>query len=283
MERLQGRMHHRRSEEGALLIIIMIGVVVASIGLAAAVQAWSTTWRRDNEEELIFRGKQYVNAILAYRKEHGGQFPLNLEDLYKQGPRRLRYIRKLFKDPIAKGGKWGLLYLAPGGQQVYDPKAAQKAAKKNSDSEWGSDDDGSSGSGVPGTGGPIPGAPQPGGLPANIQPPPLGSSSGNGKEDEERVSEPPLGWPIVGVISRAAGAQADKTFATYKGHEKVDEWQFNSLEIEGQQPQVPGNQRGARSDGCVGPGFGGQCAGGIGGPRPGRGPGGGNQGTGPVR
>lgn len=238
----------------------MIGVAVASIGLAAAVQAWSTTWRRDNEDELIFRGKQYVNAILAYRKENGGKFPLALEDLYRPGPRRLRYIRKLFKDPIARGGKWGLLYLAPGGQQVYDPKAAQKASKKSSNSGgWDSDDDSSAGGGVPATAGSTQGASPPGSLPVNLQPPPIGSWSGNGKEDEERVSEPPLGWPIVGVISRAGGALADKTFAIYKGHERVDEWQFNSLEIEGVQPKLPLNSANPPPNGCIGPSFGGNC------------------------
>ncbi len=135
-----------------------------------------------------------------------------------------------------------------------------------------------------GAGGAIPGAPQPGGLPANIQPPPIGSWAGNGSQDEARVSEPPIGWPIVGVISRAEGKQAEKTFATYKGHEKVDEWQFNSLEVEGQRPQVPGNPMMGGGPRQVGPGFGGHGFSGLGngnGPMPGRmgpgmGPGGGS-------
>src|SRR3989475_11925931 len=109
----RGRM---RSESGAILIVFMVTLAVAAIALGAAVQAWSTTWRRDNEEELIFRGNQYVDAIISYRKEHGGQFPLNLQDLYKPGPRRPRYIRRLYKEPIGKDGEGGLLYLMPGGQ-----------------------------------------------------------------------------------------------------------------------------------------------------------------------
>src|SRR5262245_27585110 len=115
----------------------MVALVVAAIALGATVQAWSKTWRRDTEEELVFRGTQYVDAIIAYRKEHGGQFPMRLEDLYKPGPRRLRYIRKLYKEPFGKDGRWGLLYLMPGGQGVYDPRAAQKAQEKAS-KEFGS-------------------------------------------------------------------------------------------------------------------------------------------------
>jgi type II secretory pathway pseudopilin PulG len=97
----------RRSnrESGAILIVFMVTLAVAAIALGAAVQAWSTTWRRENEEELIFRANQYVDGIIAYRKEHGGMFPLKLEELYKPGPRRLRYIRRLYKDPIIPDGK----------------------------------------------------------------------------------------------------------------------------------------------------------------------------------
>src|SRR6266705_7168200 len=137
---LRGRMPRRNpaaAETGAVLIIFMVTLAVAAIALGAAVQAWSTTWRRENEEELIFRANQYVDGIIAYRKEHGGQFPLKLEDLFKPGPRRLRYIRRLYKDPIVPDGKWGLLYLMPGGQGVYDPKAAEKAKEKAS-KDWGS-------------------------------------------------------------------------------------------------------------------------------------------------
>src|SRR5262247_1457915 len=120
----------RNGESGAILIIMLVAMAITVIALGVAAQAWSKTWRRDNEEELIFRGNQYVDAIIAYRKENGGKFPMNLADLAKPGPRRLRYIRHLYKDPVNPDGKWGLLYLMPGGQGVYDPRAAQKAQDK---------------------------------------------------------------------------------------------------------------------------------------------------------
>ena len=279
-----GNRQGRKQEEGGLLIILMVGVAVASIALTVAVQAWSTTWRRDSEEELIFRGQQYANAILAYQKEHGGQYPLNLEELNKPGPRRLRYIRKLFKEPIARDHKWGLLYLAPGGQSVYDPKAAQQAQKKAHDDGWDSDDT-SAGGGTAQQGG----LPQPGGLPAGYTPirgmattgagvpsgagplagappgsipmmsPPVPPTPAGGADDEERVSEPPLGWPIVGVISRATGKASDVTLRVYKGHTKVDEWQFLAFDQGGEQPQLPGTPTPMFPQMMgVGPGYGGK-------------------------
>jgi len=287
----------RAIESGAILIVVMVVMMVAAIALTAAVQAWSTTWRRDREEELIFRANQYVDAIIAYRKEHGGQFPLNLEDLHKPGPRRYRYIRRLYKDPIAKDGKWGLLYLMPGGQGVYDPKAAQKAQEKAS-KEWGSGwETAGTGSlaqspgqmpgvtpigqnplaaGVPGVGGmpagSLPAGAMPGGMPM-IPPPIPGTFDKNQPGQEELVSEPPIGWPVIGVISRASGKLAEDTFRIYKGHEHVDEWQFHVFD-RGETLQPPGTPMQGGPPMGVGVGYGGHSliqgvAGGGGGPRPG--------------
>jgi hypothetical protein len=261
-------------EAGAILIILMVALTVAAIALGASVQAWSKTWRRDNEEELIFRANQYVDAIIAYRKEHGGQFPLSLQDLYKPGPRRLRYIRRLYREPISKDGRWGLLYLMPGGRNVYDPKAAQKAQEKAA-KEWGSGwvSAGSDpqaqqaqasgvtaigqdqlGSGVPGTEGMPAGSPPPVAIQGNL--PPIPSEPEGGLTDgQEPVSEPPIGWPIVGVISRATGKAAADTFKIYKGHDHVDEWQFHVFD-RGEQVQVPGNPGVAPRPAGLGPGFG---------------------------
>jgi len=268
-------------ESGAILIIFMVVIAVGVIALTAAVQAWSTTWRRDSEEELIFRANQYVLGIIAYRKEHGGQFPLRLEDLHKPGPRRLRYVRKLYKDPLARDGKWGLLYLMPGGQGVYDPKAAQVAqdkAKKEWGKGWESAGTGNlqqmpgvtplnqnpMGAGVPGTGGMPPGS-----LPPTMSGAmPMIPQSDGGLQlsgDEESVTEPPIGWPIVGVISRATGKASADTFRIYKGHEQVDEWQFHVFDL-GEQMQAPGNPNILpNAPGSVGPGFGGRGMGNIGG------------------
>jgi hypothetical protein len=298
----------RTNEEGALLIILMVGVAVTMVGLAVAFQTWSTIWRRDNEEELIFRGKQYVEAIRAYRVEQG-KLPLNLEELMKPGPRQVRYIRKLFKDPMKKNAKWGLLYAVPGGRAIYDPVAAEKS-KKSKESSWvtaGSDalataaemsggitpvQDESFGSGVPnpGLGGP-PGQPtnqppqgMPPGFPTGgknspkgamampaMAPPPMPPAN---EDDEKAVSEPPIGWGIAGVISRVidsggadpasaetsggATSPTSPTFKVFKGHEHVDEWQFQIFDNSPELADAPqGGMGRGTSPTFLGPGFGG--------------------------
>jgi type II secretory pathway pseudopilin PulG len=301
------RPRHVRSgkgEEGGLLIIVMIGAAVASIGLAVATQSWSSVSRRDKEEELIFRGNQYVDAILAYRKEHAGQFPINLENLYEPGPRGYRYIRKLYREPISKHGKWGLLYLMPGGRGVYDPKAAQAAqAGRSGQSAFTGQPAGGNipgvtpinpggtqlnpggtglnpggmptnpglqGGGLPGVGGMVPGAP-PQGSPLPFPEESFSSDSDSGIDDS--ISERPLGWPIVGVISRASAEESSRTFKIYKGHDSVDKWQFHVFERGIKLPEAPGSGAKPVTSRGVGPGYGGKpmirgLMGGSGGARP---------------
>ena len=260
------------SEAGGILIIAMIGVAVMSIGLAVAAQTWSSIWRRDREEELIFRANQYVDAILAYRKEHAGQFPVTLETLYEPGPRGYRYIRRLYEEPIAKDGKWGLLYLMPGGQGVYDPKAAQTAGQPGMAGQPGIQglpgqpgfpgqpgvtplNTDPLGTGVSGSAGTIPGA-QPPGSPLPF--PDQQQSNWGDSSFDESVSEPPLGWPIVGVISRATKDGSGQTFKVYKGHDEVSQWQFHVFERGVQLPEGTGGATAPRSQGGIGPGFGGK-------------------------
>ena len=315
---------NRKEEEGALLLLIMVGAAVMVIGIAVAAQAWSSTWRRDSEDELIFRGNQYVDAILAYPKEHGGALPVGLDELVKPGPRRLRYIRKLFRDPINPTGQWGLLYLMPGGQAIYDPVAAQKAQNDQAATDNATDGSGDMGtgttsSGMPGaaltgmgmsragitpissfsavaTGGMTPGAAVPpalmgqmaqgrgGGITTGMQPgngvpggggpmpatgfPGTGATGpysgvlpppkpATGTFDADSPSEPPIGWQIVGVISRAEGKRNDLTFKTYKGKEKVNEWMFHIFDRGVPAAQAPGLPiPGGSRPPFMGPGFG---------------------------
>lgn len=116
-------MERRTSESGHLLLAVMIALTVMLIFLTVAAQQWSSVERRENEKELIFRGKQYTMAIKKYQMEHGGAYPTSLESLIEPGPRRLRYIRKLFRDPMVPDGKWGILIADPTGKGFINPNA----------------------------------------------------------------------------------------------------------------------------------------------------------------
>jgi type II secretory pathway pseudopilin PulG len=336
----------RRREEGGLLIILMVWVAIMSIFAGVAYQSWSIVWRRDNEEELIFRGHQYVDAIIAYRREHNKQFPGDLDELMKPGPRQVRYIRKLYRDPMTHNGKWGLLYLMPGGTAIYDPVAAQKAPALDENGKPVSDDTRMTGAGMtpgvtpitmdpngtmgnrgvanlmggamglgdnpaagiggatgrglgpgaggrPSTGGAAMGLAggitAVGGSPGGMSlPPPKPATDA----DEKSASEPPIGWPIVGVISRLTGKLDEDTMKIYEGHDRVSDWQFHVFEHPLDPGQTPMGVGGASNQNCIGPGYGGcgpigGIGGGINGGGAGNGGGGGgatyNNGGGPGR
>jgi hypothetical protein len=116
-----------------------------------------------------------------------------------------------------------------------------------------------------------------GGFSAGALPPPKPKSS---SFDEDAPSEPPIGWPIVGVISRATGRINDNTFKIYKGHEKVNEWQFHVFDRTIDTAQAPpGTLPGGSAPAFLGPGFGGRGPiGGIGTGAGGKGYGGGGRG-----
>jgi type II secretory pathway pseudopilin PulG len=87
--------------------IVIIGIAISVIG-----PSWKTAKKIEKEEELLFRGKEIVDAIGAYYNGFPGQkaFPARLEDLLKDPryPTTKRYLRKPYKDPITNG-EWILI------------------------------------------------------------------------------------------------------------------------------------------------------------------------------
>jgi len=91
-------------KNGYTLIILMFALFVMSIGLLVAVPVWETQIQREKEEELIFRGKQYVEAIRLFQTKNPGSFPKTFDELVEQ-----KCIRKLFTDPMTEDGEWNII------------------------------------------------------------------------------------------------------------------------------------------------------------------------------
>jgi type II secretory pathway pseudopilin PulG len=92
--------------KGYTLIILMIAVSILSIGLLVAIPVWQTQIQREKEEELIFRGKQFVEAIRLYQIKYPGRFPQNFDELFEN-----KCLRKRYKDPITEHGEWNIILL----------------------------------------------------------------------------------------------------------------------------------------------------------------------------
>ena len=97
-------MSRRRGEAGYSLVALLAAIAVMMIMLGAAMPSWRYVMKNDAEEELISRGGQIADAIARYQRRHGNALPPSMEVLVQQ-----RFLRRAYKDPMTKHGRWRLL------------------------------------------------------------------------------------------------------------------------------------------------------------------------------
>jgi len=96
----------RRRDRGAMLLAVLFLMAMMVIAAMAIAPAFVQQMKRDREEEMIHRGTEYARAIKKYYKKFG-RYPANLEQL--ENTNNIRFLRKRYKDPLAKDGQWKLL------------------------------------------------------------------------------------------------------------------------------------------------------------------------------
>ncbi|HSF18144.1 MAG TPA: hypothetical protein VLK65_21600 [Vicinamibacteria bacterium] len=117
-------MRQTRTEDGYVLLGIVILIIILGISMGAAVPLWQKVVQREREQELIWRGYQYMQAVELYQKKYPGAYPPTLEVLVEQ-----KFLRKLYPDPMTESGEWRVLRqmspeLQMGGQQQAAAQAA---------------------------------------------------------------------------------------------------------------------------------------------------------------
>lgn len=116
---MQKAIHYQQA--GFTYLALMLATLVISIMTAVAVPVWVTVLKRDREDELLFRLKQYRTAIQLYRGDahsnHFNKYPKELEDLLDDHTSAVpkRYLRRLYPDPITGKMDWALEREAPPG------------------------------------------------------------------------------------------------------------------------------------------------------------------------
>ncbi|MBW8877005.1 MAG: type II secretion system protein [Acidobacteria bacterium] len=135
----------RSREAGYNLVVLIIAIAVMTAMLAAMLPLLSQEIRRDKEEELVFRGFQYIEAIRLFQRRYQ-RLPNKLSELIEVKP---RCIRQLWKDPMTDDGKWGLIFQNNDQGQLQMQTGGSNQPPPNTHGPQTSDAGDASGLGVP--------------------------------------------------------------------------------------------------------------------------------------
>jgi type II secretory pathway pseudopilin PulG len=103
----RSRSRRQSSESGYVLLAVMLAFTLLLIALSAGVLRLGQQIKREKEEELIHRGKDYATAVKRYVHKNGGRFPLSIEQL--EDTNHVRFLRKRYKDPMTGEDDWRLV------------------------------------------------------------------------------------------------------------------------------------------------------------------------------
>jgi hypothetical protein len=117
--------YRKRRQQGYAMMMVLFFTALLLISAVVAAPRILTEGKREKEQEMIWRGKQYVRGVkLYYRKM--GRFPTTVDDLIKPKVGSLRFMRQAYKDPMnGTDGTWRLIYVGPSGQLIGSLKPPQ--------------------------------------------------------------------------------------------------------------------------------------------------------------
>ena len=98
--------------DGYALMVMLIAVTVMTIALLAVLPSTYQEARREREEELLFRGNQYAQAIYLFQKRFN-RYPNSIKDLLHTD--NMSFLRKPWPDPMTPGGKWRFIHASGAG------------------------------------------------------------------------------------------------------------------------------------------------------------------------
>ncbi len=109
-----------RRQQGYTYLGVLLLVLVLGMSLTGATLVSDTMRRREKEQELLYAGQQYVEAIRSYYEAGEGgisTYPRSVAELLRDSrfPGVRRHLRKPWRDPMTPSGDWDLLVNQEGG------------------------------------------------------------------------------------------------------------------------------------------------------------------------
>ena len=111
---------------GLLALVVLIGLMLAAAGEVAATAA-----QRERETQLLWVGHEYRAAIGRYWS-HKRVYPQTLQELLgaaPDAPLQVRYLRRLYPDPMTNAVDW-VLVPAPNGGFIGVTSSSKRAPLK---------------------------------------------------------------------------------------------------------------------------------------------------------
>jgi type II secretory pathway pseudopilin PulG len=209
------------------MAVLLVAIAVMLTLMSVAMPVWRQQARREREEELLFRLKQYAHALSLYQRRVPGGSPGTVDELVKQ-----RYLRRKYLDPMT-GKDFAVLrvgQVSPGmSMQVPGVSPGPDGRTPTTGPGRGSGGIGTS----PGT---RPSGPA---SPGGMQPGVMGGAAGG----------------AVGGIRGVVSTSKDSSLRIWKGRTQYDQWE---VAIEDVTPRFLGQQQqpgqGNRPGGSRGPG-----------------------------
>jgi hypothetical protein len=196
-----------RQNSGYALAVLMVWTTVLLVGLTAAEINWQKRMQREREEELIFRGKQYMRAIMLWKQKfrmaagnRGGPWwgPTTMDALLNTNG--YRFLRKKWKDPMTDSENWRIIRVPASGT----PGKGLEGAQFRSGQRAGTS-----------TGG---------------QPGEVGRGGLSGLGGSPSLASGAAGTNVMFPIFGVASSSEKESLKTYNGKNHYNEWEFIYLD-----------------------------------------------------
>jgi type II secretory pathway pseudopilin PulG len=99
----------RRGESGYVLLALMLTLTLILIAMSVEAPRIAQQIKREKEEELVHRGKDYATAVKRFVHKNGGQYPSSVEQL--ENTNHIRFLRKKYKDPMTGESDWKMVHV----------------------------------------------------------------------------------------------------------------------------------------------------------------------------
>lgn len=99
----------RSKESGYVLLALLLTMTLMLIALSVEAPRIAQQIKRDKEEEMIHRGKDYATAVKRFVHKNGGRYPVSVEQL--ENTNHVRFLRKKYVDPMTGDSDWKMVHV----------------------------------------------------------------------------------------------------------------------------------------------------------------------------